>query len=564
MKDSISIARIKEQFVLMYQRFTVPTLFAIALALALIYMTLGEDYHGVITYYLSAGYMLSLMLDLWKEEVSDSRSVRLTCYTSHAILAIDALVLWLSNEDDYETSTYIAHGAVYLALTLGIFFLSFYKEKNDIASWNFVSRLLFNAAAAYLVGGVMTAGSCTLVGGFGVLFNIDISYKCYTVLSILFLVLLPTLLFLARMPKDAEKHNHSLLVSNFLNGITRYLFIPLVCCYIVVLLAYLCRILITWTLPNGWVSTLVSVMMCGIIIIEFLLYPTMLSGSAKKFERMMVRYLPVIAIPLLMLMSVGIIKRLSDYGITTNRLYMLTLNVWFYIVSIGLYLGKARRIHWISLSFGAILLLTSAHPYNYGEITRRVMLDRFETMLNSNPPKKVPMSRDELMTWIESLPEDKREETYASVQYLQRNYNRKRLKAWVKPDFYIWSDYKYEKEHNVISFDNYDADTLAYYVNKDGYTDIPEGYSKMRRKRFNLAPKKESIKDSILTIKLEDIYDTILVKIDIIELTKAKIEKRAIHLPDESGRKLLVPEEIEILQNNGLTKTEINTYIFSK
>ena len=32
---------------------------------------------------------------------------------------------------------------------------------------------------------------------------------------------------------------------------------------------------------------------------------------------------------LLVLMTIGIARRLNDYGITLNRLYLLTLNIWY-------------------------------------------------------------------------------------------------------------------------------------------------------------------------------------------------------------------------------------------
>lgn len=86
--------------------------------------------------------------------------------------------------------------------------------------------------------------------------------------------------------------------------------------------------------------------------------------------------MPVLILPLLLLMTIGIIRRFNDYGITINRLYLATLNGWFYIVCIGLFVIKARRINWIPVSFAGIFLLTSALPVNYAGITRIRFLKR--------------------------------------------------------------------------------------------------------------------------------------------------------------------------------------------
>jgi hypothetical protein len=107
----------------------------------------------------------------------------------------------------------------------------------------------------------------------------------------------------------------------------------------------------------------------------------MRSEDSKPFERWVIRWFPVLALPLVILMTVGIVRRLGDYGITVNRLYVLTLNLWFYAVCIGLFVLKARRIHWIPLSFGAILLLTSAQPMNYCEIVRRYLRQQISDVM---------------------------------------------------------------------------------------------------------------------------------------------------------------------------------------
>ena len=53
-------------------------------------------------------------------------------------------------------------------------------------------------------------------------------------------------------------------------------------------------------------------------------------------------------------MTIGIIRRFNDYGVTINRLYLITLNVWCYFVCITLILIKAKRINWIPVSFSII------------------------------------------------------------------------------------------------------------------------------------------------------------------------------------------------------------------
>ena len=500
MNNPISFQNLRDKTRKMVTEFTLPCIFAVLLAVSLVTMIITEDYDGAVAYYFTAAYLLSLMLKLWADEVTNKRMALGVSIAAHALLLADAIVLFVRDSGDIEISTYIAHSAVYLALVLGIFFLPFVREKNDIASWNFVRSLIAPTAVSFLIGGVMTAGVGLLIMGIGQIFNIEIEAKVYWTVAVLFMQLLPMLLLLSRIPMGEERHDRKPFVSGFLNGTTRYLFIPLTCLYILVLYVHLASILMTWELPNGAVSMLVSIMMCGIILVEFLLYPTIQSGAAKRFEALIVKWMPIAALPLVMLMTVGIVRRFDDYGVTANRLYLLTLNLWFYIVCIGLFLTRARRIHWVSLSFCALLLLTSAHPFNYFELVRKSMTAKIEALIEKYPPAAMPMkSRDEVHQWVSTLPEDQRSTAYSQLCYLLRYYNRDNIKDLVK-DTYLYGEYD-------DSDDGKCREQLFSYTTEDSVNiDIPDGYSHVFFWYISGSnPVEESIDGDSITLSIDEI-----------------------------------------------------------
>lgn len=570
MKNFMSITSIKRNAITVAMRFTVSCIFAVALALTLIVSTLLEEYHGILVHYLSAGYLLSLMLSLWAEEGVNKKKTRIVWIVAHAALVVDALVLWIREDGDFEEATYLAHAVVYVALVLGIFFLPFFREKDDIPSWNYARRITYAIVQSLLIGGIMTLGIMALFEGIEGLFNVSISYKCYTVAAILFMQLMPMLLVPSQIPSGKAKHDNTPQTSRFINRTTRYMFIPLVLSYMAVLFVYLLSILTKWELPNGTVSWLVTIMMCGMIAIEFLLYPTMRSGQAKRYESLIAKWLPIAAIPLIMLMSVGLIRRIADYGITTNRLYMITLNVWFYIVCIGLFLVKMRRIHWIPLSFGAILIVTSAHPFNYCEITYMYMYRKVADMIGKYPPAHTPMTAKEVGTWIATLPKDEQEDTYSSLQYLSNNYTRKKTYQWITKETTLWMSYppEYDMEETV-SF--YDADTVAYYAIGDAVVSIPEGYSSVRLYKSNdIAKATQRIKDSILTITIREEAsnsnaDSMQYAIDIPQINKArKGDCKTFEYKEPTKGSIIKPKYILVKQKDEMIRADYSVYIFYK
>lgn len=393
------------------RRFPVTIAFTAILTLYVLVKIWAEDdlftawQDGVTIYYLLAGALLSLALRLWGEEMTSRRTVAVTNAIVHAALLGNTLYLYGISEQEFTTEVFIANAAVITAVCTSVFTVPFFRSKDDIPAWNFTLRLLARAALSMTIGLIMWAGTAVLLYSLEALFHIDISGKCYSTLPLLCCQLLPTLLFLGQIPKGEDKHNKSIISSPFINKATRLLLIPLLGAYLLILYAYAAKILLEWQLPNGWISTLVTTLMGGCIIVEFILYPP-LRNAQGSFNRFMARRLPAIIMPMLLLMTIGIFRRIGDYGITLNRLYLLTLNIWFYLVCIGLFLTRARRIFWIPVSFCIVFLLTSALPVNYAGITRNYTVRHVREVLDNAYRGTLPMTEEQYLDWVVTLPRE--------------------------------------------------------------------------------------------------------------------------------------------------------------
>ena len=478
---------IKEAFQTCAKRFPAPMAFATALALYLIFLIIA-DYHikpyeqliNALGYFLSVGFVLSLTLALWTEEKEENRRTDTIQIVAYAILLADTIYLYSINFGSGNGwEVFLMHASAIFALVLSIFFLSFKQERDDIASWNFTLQILVNLFISFLIGLILWGGICILLGSLKWLFSIELGWKWYAVTGTLCALYLPTLLFLGRIPKDEEKHQRQPLQSTFLGNVMRYIFVPLEGLYLLVLYAYAVRILVQWELPNGNVSWLVIVSMIGCIAIEFGLYPVRKSEGRKSDERI-ARFLPLLLIPLILLMSIGIFRRLSDYGITIHRLYLVLLNLWFYAVCITLFLTRARRIKWISISFAALFLLTSALPFNFTNFTRRQLLREVRHKFEENKVT-VPLNADGYDKLMKSLSKDEASSISAKLSYLERTFNQETIEPLVtqKGKGVSFSYY--------IDKDKDNKDVEPYYFSnsaKDKQIDVPEGFSKMEPKDF--------------------------------------------------------------------------------
>ena len=249
----------------------------------------------------------------------------------HVLLIADAVYLYSLSPEQSLTEIGIAHGAAILALWLFRLFLPFIHQKK---------RMTFKLELRFIHGWRFCHGQC---GGAyherwnqpaGFLASPTLQRGCKLELLSLYIliicsVLLPMLLFLGMLPKDEQKHNRG-RNPQVPERHDTFLFSPLMAGYLLVLYVYAARIFISWELP-GLGIWLVVALMAGCIAIEFGLYPVRIQEK-KPINEWIARWLPALVLPMLVLVTIGIIRRFNDYGVTINRLYLITLNIWCYIV----------------------------------------------------------------------------------------------------------------------------------------------------------------------------------------------------------------------------------------
>ncbi len=488
-------------------RFPVTVAFAFALTAYLCHLVATEgkaaDDKLLMTtgYYLSVGTLLSLSLHLWAEEVKRRRIRIGVQVTAHLLLMADALFLYLYTMGSRMIDIGIAHGAAILAIGLSVFFLPFFREKDDIPAWNFTQYASATLGLAFIVGAVMSGGLCLLVFSLHQLFGMDISYKCYLYILIMCSELLPLLMFLGLLPEGERKHDRLPQPTAFLHNILHYLFLPLAGLYLLVLYVYAGTIIARWELPDGWVSWLVTALMAGVIGIEGGLYPSRVK-SHKPVDERIARWLPLLTLPLLVLMTVGIGRRFLDYGITLNRLYLATLNAWFYFVCIGLIAGKAKRISWIPISFSIIFLLTSVLPVNYASITRDTLRKEIKSLMTQSELDNLPLSEAQYQTWLKSLPEGGKQ-VNEKLYYLSGMFGEESTIDLVSKNI---SFYAIREEQTP------DVRNL-HYTSQAQNIPIPKGYSLFTGINLNTRIPNEDIHDERLSVLLTPV-DSISLPID--------------------------------------------------
>lgn len=547
------------------KRFPVTLFFTIALTCYLCYFVSNHDenkkLNWIIGYYLSVGTLLSLTLHLWCEEMKRIIPKIAVQAGMHLLLILDAIYLYSYSYEKSFTEIGIAHGAGILAIGLSVFFLSFFKEKNDIPSWNFALSSITACVTANVIGCIMSGGICFLILSVHKLFDLSIDSTCYLYIVILCNVCLSMFLFLGLLPQKQEKHNTRPLQHSFLNGVIHYLFLPLTGGYLIVLYIYALRILINWELPIGWVSWLVITLMTGCIVIEFGLYPSRMAQQ-KRTDNLIARWLPLFVLPLLFLMTIGIIRRFNDYGVTINRLYLITLNIWCYFVCITLIIIKAKRISWIPISFSLVFLLTSVLPVNYASITRQIIQKEVnQTIIRQKPMLNLPLSQEQYNQWLKTFSSEQARQINEKFIYLYEWFGKESICQWIDEDaslYMLRTEFEDKQENQpTVSY----SGTIA----SEATISIPDGYQKLQSiHRYQIIDHKEQ--DKIIAVSLTQDNDTVYIDQQTIESLsqRKKGEMPPTQLNCNSSQKAFLLTSFSIEKTEENIEVSIDGYLFSK
>lgn len=321
--------------------------------------------------YLGEAILMSIAVKLWDERTGEKH---ILSHIAGQVVLIGVAIVWI-NIGALGQGLATAHLSIVISLLTACVFLPYARESDDLVAVNFSVHLTKQAIIAPVAGLIPTVVLCGLIFiFFPVFFGITAYEKDYLSVIVFFQIFLPMLLFLSRIYKGKRLTNKKICIDERFRKLMTYILLPAATCYICVLYCYECHIALAWELPNGGVSYLVAIMMGIFFLIEFYLFFINHDGI-KPTSGWFMRWLPLLVMPLLILMSIGIGRRIYDHGLTASRLYLATLNVWFYVACIVMFYTRLRRISWIPVSFSLLFMLTSVFPINYNSIARDYILN---------------------------------------------------------------------------------------------------------------------------------------------------------------------------------------------
>ena len=492
----------------------------------------------------SLGLTLFLSIALYTESNKKNSTFKIVI-NSLGLVALT--IYYFCLPDRFEQIELYRYLLFNIGLHLLVSFSPFINQGTINGFWQFNKTFFLRILVSVLYTGVLYLGLAIALLAIDKLFHANISGEFYLRLWIVLVGIFNTWFFLDGVPKDLSQLNIETAYPKGLKIFTQFVLLPLVSIYLLILYAYLIKITFNWELPKGWVSYLViSFSVVGILSL-LLIYPIR-NNEGNNWINIFSRWFYRALYPLIFLLLIAIYKRVSEYGITENRYYILVLSFWLSAMAAYFLLSTTKNIKAIPISLCLIAFLSSFGPLSSFAVSKRSQLNRLEKLLTENEI----LVNGSITNKHTKIAYKENVQISSILQYLDRTHELYVLQPWYKQpmDSVFKSntgDYtdKLSLVHTSmgIEYSNYtygienviDSEPFYYYpndINQFGYKKI-KGFDYLMS--FNLDNYQQSqsyfigTNDS-LSINLDTIKNKFVVNrnhVKLVELPFSDIFKRA-------------------------------------
>ncbi len=249
--------------------------------------------------------------------------------------------------------------------------------------WQF-NRILF---LRYLIGAfyatVLWVGLAVALAALDKLFGVNVDSEAYAHLYAFLAFVFHPWFFLSGVPRDyAELETRDDYPAG-LKVFTQFVLMPLVVIYLAILTAYLGKVIVTRSWPNGWIGYLVSSVSATGVLALLLVHP-LRERADSRWVNGYGRWWFVALLPSLGMLLAAIATRVGQYGITEQRYFLLVLALWLTGLALFYGVSASRNIKLIPMTLCAVALLTSMGPWSAYAISRRSQVNRFDRLLAQN------------------------------------------------------------------------------------------------------------------------------------------------------------------------------------
>ncbi|MCP4457968.1 MAG: DUF4153 domain-containing protein [Cytophagales bacterium] len=407
-----------------------------------------------------------------------------------------------SEETNNISQPYIRYTIYNVVAHLLVSFAPFISKGEINGFWQYNKMLFLRFCLSILYSGFVYIGLVLALVSLNLLFDADIDGERFFQLFIIVFGLFNTWFFISGVDRELDSLEEKTDYPKGLKTFAQYVLLPLLILYLIILYAYVAKIVGLWDWPKGIVSYLIVCVAVLGILTFLLIYPF---GEKEKehWISKFSKFFYYTLLPLTAVLFIAIVIRIDDYGLTVNRYLIVELGLWLLFVSLYFIVG-AKNIKVIPMSLAGMILITSIGPWGMFGVSESSQVGRLETILSANglltdaqiinePVLELgdndyyvlqDSNKNELL-----LTDSLKNEVYSILDYLDDHHGFDKLNHWfvqnpdsvmkvlVDSSSYYWSQAKirmelmgleYRYRYNGLNDDSYSQN----YQAQDAYSGI--------------------------------------------------------------------------------------------
>jgi hypothetical protein len=335
------------------------------------------DYWARLSMVAGLGLPLLTALTLFAEQRGWTGVGRTALLAGGVLLLAGFYQVWPGPEETYDAIRYVQLSA---ALHLLVAFLPFLGRFRRDVFWQYNRRLFEAILKAVLFSGVLFLGLVIALAALDQLFGVDVPGETYARLWFVMAFVANTWIFLGGVPDNLPALANDTDYPKGLKVLSQYILTPLVTIYLVLLTAYIGKILVTGDWPSGWIGYLVaSVAVVGLL--AFLLVAPLRDREGEGWIRTFSRWLFIGLIPAAVMFLLALWKRIDPYGLTELRVLGCVMGLWLLGIALVYTVRRNAGIHLIPISLAILLLATLYGPTSATSLSVASQTRRLRSLL---------------------------------------------------------------------------------------------------------------------------------------------------------------------------------------
>jgi hypothetical protein len=380
------------------------------IAIFMIHEVIDDDAEiiGKIAVTLSCGYFFFGAAKLMEESGGIKQIVTVPAFLAAAVLL-----------------SFSPHWMLYLyfispVLLLLIMVAPFAKNRDDLSFWFFNRMTWFGVAVAILASVIFAGGLAAALASIDYLFGVEIPGELYGDLWAFTCLIFGPIYALTWVPEKFHFTREDCNDPPGLAFLLNWVMAPLVLLYLLILYAYLAKILITMEIPRGQLSYMIAGF-GGVGVVTYLLGWPIKDEGGLLLKLVYRIFFPALIVPVgMQFYAIG--ERIGAYGITEQRAFIVICALWFAVLAIG-FTWQKFSLRMIPFSL-AVLMLIGMVTVNIAGYDQQNRLDQFVQKYGLVQNGKI-VKTDQTISFND------RQNISSILDYLIRTKRDKHIRSWM-------------------------------------------------------------------------------------------------------------------------------------